>query len=211
MSSCHTGLNPRTSSPSLTPTATRLPIGSTLWKLVLSAGSYYCTAFDFEPQAQIVAPSTNEDVKVFVRDSVIYRGSTVTSGGSAAPLFLGYTGTLAFSVESAYLGTLVAPNTQVTLQTLNGQSLQGEFLAKGIVVAAHAQVVSKPLSCGKSVAPSFSRFTSARIERPSGAPSFSSRHDARTVSSSAGVANGERNNPESRRQKSRSTRITQRS
>jgi hypothetical protein len=118
-------------------------------KLVLSAGSYYFTALDFEPQAQIVEPSTNEAVKVFVRDSVIYRGSTVTSGGSAAPLYLGYTGTSAFSVESAYLGTLIAPNTQVTLQTLNGQSHQGEFFAKGIVVAAHAQVVSKPLSCGK--------------------------------------------------------------
>lgn len=88
----------------------------------------------------------------FVRDSVIYRGSTVTSSGQAAPLFLGHTGTLAatVTVESPFKGTAVAPRAQLNLQSLNGTG------------GLHGRVLRQP---NHAVAPHDSQFRSIHVHR----------------------------------------------
>jgi hypothetical protein len=113
-------------------------------KLVLSAGDYQLTSLDLEPQAQLVVPSaTAEAVRVFVRDSVIYRGSSVAAG-VLAPLYLAYTGTAPLTLERAFLGTIVAPSASLTLQTLNQGNFTGDFFAKTVTLSPHTSVLSQP-------------------------------------------------------------------
>jgi hypothetical protein len=120
-------------------------------QLILSSGAYNFTSLDLEPQAQLVTPSAAaETAQLFVRDSVIYRGSTVTSSGQAAPLFLGYTGTSAatVTVESPFKRTVVAPRAQLNLQSLNGTGVySGEFFANQITLSPHTTVNSDPFTC----------------------------------------------------------------
>jgi hypothetical protein len=116
-------------------------------KLVLSAGDYELTSLDLKPQAQLVVPSANaEAVQIFVRDSVIYRGSTVASG-ALAPLYLAYMGTAPLTLERAFLGTIVAPSASLTLKTLNQGSFTGDFFAKTVTLSPHTSVLSQPFIC----------------------------------------------------------------
>jgi hypothetical protein len=117
--------------------------------LVLSAGEYNFTSLDLEPQAVLVAPSaTSESAQLFVRDSVIYRGSTLTSAGSVAPLYLAYTGSSTITIESPFLGTILAPNAPLTLQSLNGAGTYvGEFFANQVTLAPNTAASSDSFSC----------------------------------------------------------------
>jgi hypothetical protein len=48
--------------------------------------------------------------------------------------------------ESPFVGTVVAPNAQLTLQTVSSPHV-GEFFAKQVSVAAHTTVNSGAFSC----------------------------------------------------------------
>lgn len=118
-------------------------------RLVLSAGTYAFTSLDLEPSATLVTPSSSaETARVFVRDSVIYRGRTATSSGTLAPLFLGYTGANAVTIEAVYTGTIVAPSATLTLQSLNGSGVYtGEFFARQVNVSPANTTNSDPFTC----------------------------------------------------------------
>jgi len=119
-------------------------------KLILSTGNYEFTSLDLEPQASLIVPSTSvETAKLLVKTSVIYRGRTTVQSGATAPLYLGYTGTGAFFVESPpFTGTLVSPNAALNLQSLNGAgSYRGEFFAKNVNLGPHTAIVSVPFTC----------------------------------------------------------------
>jgi len=91
-----------------------------------------------------------ETAQVFVRDSVIYRGSTVTACGQPASLYLGYAGNASPTViiESPFKGTIVAPRAQLFLQSLNGTGVcTGEFFANQVVLSPHATANPTPFSC----------------------------------------------------------------
>jgi len=88
--------------------------------------------------------------QVFVRDSVIDRGGTVTASGQPAPLYLGYAGTASPTViiESPFKGTIVAPRSQLILKSLNGTGVYtGEFFANQVVLSPHTTANSTPFSC----------------------------------------------------------------
>ena len=116
---------------------------------MLSAEDYDFTSLDLEPQAKLVTPSSaSETARVFVRDGVTYRGSTVTSAGSAAPLYLAYTGSSPITIESAFLGTIIAPSASLTLQSLNGSgTYTGEFYASQITLSPHTTTNSVAFTC----------------------------------------------------------------
>jgi hypothetical protein len=116
-------------------------------RLTLGAGAYDFTALDLEPQAQLIVPSSNQSVQIFVRDNVTYRGTVALSTGQPAPLYLGFTGTSPVVLESPFTGTVVAPSAQLTLQTVNNASHTGEFFANHVVVAPHTTVHSIPFTC----------------------------------------------------------------
>ncbi|MEO8902727.1 MAG: hypothetical protein ABI488_11915 [Polyangiaceae bacterium] len=115
-------------------------------QLTLSAGTYDFTGLDLEPQAHLVVPANVENVKIFVRDNIVYRGTTNLNNGASAPVYLGFTGTAPVILESPFVGTAVAPNATLTLQTVSAPHT-GEFFAKQVNVSAHTIVNSNAFSC----------------------------------------------------------------
>ena len=116
-------------------------------QLLLSPGNYEFTSLDVEPQAQILTPSASaETARLFVRDTVIYRGSHPLRRRSRAPLLRSpRTAPLTLTIESPFLGTIVAPNASLTLQSLNGSGVYtGEFFANRISLSPHTSVLSDP-------------------------------------------------------------------
>jgi hypothetical protein len=118
--------------------------------LALSAGDYYFTSLDLEPQAQLVVPSaTTEAARIFVENSVAFRGSTNTASGQLAPLFLAYAGSSPLTLGTAFTGTIIASNAQLDLQSLNGQgAYTGEFFAQQVILSANTTVNANPFTCG---------------------------------------------------------------
>jgi hypothetical protein len=122
-------------------------------KLILSAGNYQFRSLDLEPQGQIVVTSsTSETARVFVENSVIYRGSTnvatTSSAPPPAPLFLVYTGTSTLTIGSSFTGTIVAPNATLSLQSLNNAGVYtGEFFAKQVTLFPNTTLNSNPFTC----------------------------------------------------------------
>jgi hypothetical protein len=118
-------------------------------RLTLSTGTYAFTSLDLEPQATLVTPSSSaETARVFVRDSVIYRGRTATAAGALAPLFLGYAGAGPITIEAVYTGTIIAPNATLTLQSLNGAGVYtGEFFARQLNLSPADTTNSSPFTC----------------------------------------------------------------
>jgi hypothetical protein len=118
-------------------------------KLILSSGTYVFASLDLEPQAQLVTPSAqSETAQLFVHNSVIYRGTTNTASGQLAPLYLAYLGSNTLTIESPFTGTIIAPNAQLTLQSLNGQGVYtGEFFAAQLSLSPHTTVNSNPFTC----------------------------------------------------------------
>jgi hypothetical protein len=106
-------------------------------------------SLDLEPQATLVVPSSQaQTVRVFVRDSVIYRGRTATASGTLAPLFLAYTGTSPITIENVYTGTIIAPSATLTLQSLNGAGVYtGEFFARQVSLSPANTTNSNPFTC----------------------------------------------------------------
>jgi hypothetical protein len=115
-------------------------------QLTLGAGDYDFTGLDLEPQAHLVVPANVENVRIFVRDNVVYRGTANLSNGAAAPVYLGFAGTSPVVLESPFVGTVIAPNATLTLQTVSTPHT-GEFFAKQVNVAAHTTVNSSAFSC----------------------------------------------------------------
>jgi hypothetical protein len=122
-------------------------------KLILSAGNYEFTSLDLEPQGQMVVPSsTAETARVFVENVVAYRGTTnvatTSSSPPPAPLFLVDTGTATLTIGSAFIGTIVAPNATLALQSLNNTGVYtGEFFAKQITLSPNTTLNSEPFTC----------------------------------------------------------------
>ena len=89
-----------------------------------------------------------ETAQVFVRDSVIYRGRTTIASGTIAPLFLGYTGSNAITIENVYSGTIIASNASLTLQSLNNTGVYtGEFFGRQVTLSPATTTNSSPFTC----------------------------------------------------------------
>jgi hypothetical protein len=122
-------------------------------RLILSAGDYEFTSLDLEPQGQLVVPSAStETARVFVKNTVTYRGSTnITSTSSSpplAPLFLVYTGSATLTIGSPFSGTIIAPSAQLALQSLNNTGVyNGEFFAKQLTLSPNTTVDPVPFTC----------------------------------------------------------------
>jgi len=101
-------------------------------KLFLAGGDYYTNVLQLEPQSEVILDSGT--TRLFVRNSVIYRGTFKPPSGGAFALVLTYTGTSTVPLESPFQGTLFAPNASLTLGTGGPQQFKGHFLAKELEV-----------------------------------------------------------------------------
>jgi MYXO-CTERM domain-containing protein len=98
-------------------------------QLTLAAGDYLVEELDIEPQAVVkVSPLT----RLFVKNSVIYRGLFANSSGQPAPTFLAYYGTSALFLESNFSGTLLASSARAVLGDADSRTFAGRVLAREI-------------------------------------------------------------------------------
>ena len=100
--------------------------------LTLASGIYYMDALDLEPQGQIILSSGG--TQLFVRNSVIYRGTLVPSTTGQSQVVLSYTGTNGVFLESPFTGAVFANNAALTLGSDSPMQFSGHFLAKSMEV-----------------------------------------------------------------------------
>jgi MYXO-CTERM domain-containing protein len=70
--------------------------------------------------------------RLFVKNSVIYRGLFANSSGQPAPTFLAYYGTSALFLESNFSGTLLASSARAVLGDADSRTFAGRVLAREI-------------------------------------------------------------------------------
>ena len=103
--------------------------------LNLSSGTYYINSLDVEPQATLRFDKSNGPVYLYVRNSLIYRGSmSDANGGSDANVLVGYFGTNEVFLEAPFVGTFVAPNGKLHLKTVGSAGHTGAFFGQRVEI-----------------------------------------------------------------------------
>lgn len=100
----------------------------------LSVGTYYLDQLQMEPQAVVDLNTSGGPVLIYVRQSLNFKG-TIRINGPDSSFFLSYLGTDAISIESAFNGTIVAPNATLRLAPVGNPGHRGSFFAKAIDAA----------------------------------------------------------------------------
>jgi hypothetical protein len=116
-------------------------------RLLISAGDYAFTSFDFESTAHLVVDTSHGPVRITTGAVTLFRGTFDMTVAQANLFTFGYTGTAPLFVESAFEGTLVAPSSEVTLRAINQAVHSGQFFARTLHVDAGAKVVHRVLGC----------------------------------------------------------------
>ena len=107
--------------------------------LSLSSGTYFFDSLDLEPQSHLNLNQAAGPVKLFVKGTMIDRGQIATTAGSADGFVLGLAGSSGFFVESPFpAGTLIAPNSLVTITSLGVNAFRGQLFAKDIEIQPDA-------------------------------------------------------------------------
>jgi hypothetical protein len=125
--------------------------------LTLQAGDYLFEGLDIEPDAKVVVtPQT----RLFVKNSLIYRGMFANTAGQLAEVFLAYYGTAPIWLESNFSGSLLAASGKVVLGDGDSHAYRGRIVARDIEL--RPDVV---LTCAGASSPLF-KATSAGATLP---------------------------------------------
>jgi hypothetical protein len=106
-------------------------------QLVLSSGDYLFKSLTVEPQAALVIDRAEGPVRVYSKNSLIFRGEIIDAAGDEPNVLLGYTGTATAPIESSFDGTIVAPNAKLVLSS---NPHAGAFFARELEVQAGAEI-----------------------------------------------------------------------
>lgn len=110
--------------------------------LTLSAGNYYVSSFDIEPQATLTVDMSQGPVVVYAMGAIIFRGSIVQAGGADGALMLVELGANDVYVEQAFTGTVVAPNSNLILGSNVPVTMRGGFYAQNLTIRTDATLVA---------------------------------------------------------------------
>jgi hypothetical protein len=117
-------------------------------KLYLSSGSYYFKTFTTEPQAKIYLDQSRGGIYVYVLGNSFLRNTWVQNGGASADFLFGYLGSSMLTVESPFVGTIIAPNAKLELKEVGSSGHTGAFFAKDLEVFSQATVWKKAMPSG---------------------------------------------------------------
>jgi hypothetical protein len=109
--------------------------------LPLAAGTFFFNSLDVEPQA--VLNVSAGPVFLYVATNLLLKG-TINAGAQDARFFLGYLGTGQVSLESAFTGTIVAPNAMLRFAPISTGTFTGQFFARDVDVEPADILVLKP-------------------------------------------------------------------
>lgn len=105
--------------------------------IFLTAGDYFFTSFTLEPTASLVIDSSAGPVRIYVKNSLTFRGTILDALGGEPQSFIGYFGTTDALIESAFEGTLTAPKAKVVISS---NKHYGAFYARELEVQAGARI-----------------------------------------------------------------------
>jgi hypothetical protein len=112
--------------------------------LRLSAGQYFLRSLSVEPQATLSLDTTRGGVFVYVTEAFSHKGTNNYTGDDTGALF-GYFGSSTVALESAFNGTVVAPNAAIYLAPVGmTPGHRGSFYGKSINVEAWTKVTFAP-------------------------------------------------------------------
>ena len=145
-------LEPDQTRPPLAPGSYHAVTAKTRAVLPLAAGTFFFDSLDIEPLATLNVSAG--PVFIYVATSLLLKGN-IQAGQQDQKFFIGFFGTSQVSLESAFTGTIVAPNAMLRFAPLNGAgSFTGQFFARDINVEASDTIVLRPfLGWGKLSSP----------------------------------------------------------
>lgn len=110
--------------------------------LALKAGTYYFDCLTFSSGGQITLDQSNGPVFVYIRQTISWSGAVTSAAGDFPEILVGYFGTAAVTLGTAFKGTFVAPGVKVALSGTSAHV--GAFFARNISVASNATVQYRP-------------------------------------------------------------------
>jgi len=113
-------------------------------QVFLSSGVYYFNDVTLEPDSKVWLNATNGPIIIWVKNSFTFRGQFLDSAGGFPRVFVGYLGTQMAPIESAYRGTLCAPNAKINLKAMTNPVYEGSFHAKDVEVQPDSRVCFHP-------------------------------------------------------------------
>jgi DNA-binding protein YbaB len=108
----------------------------------LSSGVYYFNTLFLEPGSTVKLNQSSGPVVIWVKSSFTHRGTFVDVANGFPRLFIGYVGTSTAIVETKFRGTLSAPNTKISISTI--QSHEGAFHGRDVEVQPDCQICHRP-------------------------------------------------------------------
>jgi hypothetical protein len=112
-------------------------------KVVLSSGTYYFDSFTLESGATLILDQSNGPISIYVKSSLMFKGTTEIRDGGPATFLMGYFGQSEVSMEGALAGTLIAPNAKVTLRRTT-QAHRGSVVGRDVEIQASAALTYIP-------------------------------------------------------------------
>lgn len=111
--------------------------------LALSSGTYFFSSLNNEPQAVFELDTRSAPIIVYSTGGFTFKGSNAFQGDDASVLWVSLA-TSQVAVESAFTGTIIAPNGSIRLAPLAGPSYRGTFFARDLLIEAGDQVTLDP-------------------------------------------------------------------
>ncbi|MEY2931158.1 MAG: hypothetical protein RL033_1907 [Pseudomonadota bacterium] len=115
-------------------------------QLALSSGQYTFSSILIEPQARLMLNSLSGPVLLYSRGSVTLRGSLEQRAGSASDLLIGTLATDTVNIEMSFTGTIVAPNAELQLASVNAPGHRGAFFARRILARPGSTIQHAPVN-----------------------------------------------------------------
>lgn len=113
-------------------------------RLVLRNGDYALQSLIVEPQAILELDDALGPVRIFVDNSITFRGVIRTKSGQPPALLLVQLGSQSVALlDASFRGTFLAPSAELTLGP-GGQPHEGAFFARSILVRPDTQVIYRP-------------------------------------------------------------------
>jgi hypothetical protein len=111
--------------------------------LSLHSGIYFMDSLTLEPESLLDMNETTGPVIIYVVNNFIHRGVNTAQDGNLDSFLVVVMGEDQVAVDSAFDGTLVAPNASVVLATVSGTHT-GAFFAKHVIVRPDAVFQLRP-------------------------------------------------------------------
>jgi len=123
-------------------------------KLTLNAGTYYFDSLTLEPNATLAFEDATAPVIIYVKGSVINR-ATIASKSNGGNVLLVSAGT-EVTMDTAFIGTIIAPNSEMTFGGNLGTVYKGTFFARHALVRPFVRInrVTSNVAVGVPIAQS---------------------------------------------------------